>query len=232
MRIMSKKFIVKVWRFTGNKAGIMLFTAMLAMTLFCMSACSSKEAILLEDDNLVHQDREETDTDIEEQQVEQSTLFVHICGEVEEPGVYELPVGSRIFEAVEAAGGFTLKAETGYVNLAQQLEDGYMIRIPSVAADREEAARQEASQGVQSVQQMTDAFVSTGADDGLVDINSADKQELCTIPGVGESRAESIIAYREKNGGFKKIEDIMNVEGIKDGMFAKMKDKICVRGVE
>ncbi len=63
-----------------------------------------------------------------------------------------------------------------------------------------------------------------------MDINTATKQELCTLPGVGESRAESIISYRERNGGFERIEDIMKVEGIKEGMFSKMKDKICVRG--
>ena len=63
-----------------------------------------------------------------------------------------------------------------------------------------------------------------------MDLNTATEEELVALPGIGESRAKSIIAYREKNGGFSKIEDIMKIEGIKEGMFAKMKDKICVRG--
>jgi competence protein ComEA len=77
----------------------------------------------------------------------------------------------------------------------------------------------------------TEAGTAGETDGGLVDINTAAKEELLTLPGVGESRAQSIISYREKNGGFSRIEDIMRVEGIKEGMFAKMKDKICVRGV-
>ena len=153
-----------------------------------------------------------------EGQAEQSGLFIHICGEVTEPGVYELPAGSRIYEAVEMAGGFTPEASKSYVNLAQTLRDGDKIEIP---AEGEEPSVP-AGQGEAAAESMAD---------DLVDINTASRQELCTIPGVGESRADSIISYREQNGGFSRIEDIMKVEGIKEGMFAKMKDKICVRGV-
>ena len=144
--------------------------------------------------------------------VEESTLFVHICGQVVSPGVYELPLGSRIYEAVEAAGGFTQEAEQNYVNLAQVLEDGLQIEIP----DKEGALEKKQQEAA--------------AADGLVDINTATKQQLCTLPGVGEGKADSIIAYRESNGGFSSIEEIMKVEGIKEGMFARIKDKICVRG--
>ena len=144
--------------------------------------------------------------------MEESTLFVHICGQVVSPGVYELPLGSRIYEAVEAAGGFTQEAEQNYVNLAQVLEDGLQIEIP----DKEGALEKKQQEAA--------------AADGLVDINTATKQQLCTLPGVGEGKADSIIAYRESNGGFSSIEEIMKVEGIKEGMFARIKDKICVRG--
>ena len=75
-----------------------------------------------------------------------------------------------------------------------------------------------------------DKLAAAGTDNQLVDLNTATEEELVALPGIGESRAKSIIAYREKNGGFSKIEDIMKIEGIKEGMFAKMKDKICVRG--
>ena len=172
--------------------------------------------------------------------VEISTLFVHICGEVMRPGVYELPEGSRVYEAVEEAGGFTQDAAADYVNLAYILEDGWKIEIPS--RENPETDGEGKETGISSGISGDAGWIGTGngsgdfgsdaSGDGLVDINTATKQELITLPGVGESRAESIISYREKNGGFSKIEDIMKVEGIKDGMFAKMKDKICVRGVK
>ena len=172
--------------------------------------------------------------------VEESTLFVHICGEVVRPGVYELPGGSRVYEAVEEAGGFTKEAAADYVNLAYILEDGWKIEIPSwEMLDKDvEGKAVCVSSGISSderqagMEEESGNFGGNGTEGGLVDINTATKQELMTLPGVGESRAESIISYREKNGGFSRIEDIMKVEGIKDGMFAKMKDKICVRGVK
>lgn len=198
-----------------DKIRFFIFLIGLAMS---MAACSGKEAVLLEDSDLVREqglDEEKTGFPAAEKesakQVEESTLFVHICGEVEKPGVYELPEGSRVYEAVEEAGGFTEDAAADYVNLAQILEDGWKVEIPSK-------------------EEQTEVFAGI-ADDGRVDINTAAKEELLTLPGIGESRAESIIAYREKSGGFSRIEDIMKVEGIKEGMFAKMKDKICVRGV-
>ena len=213
----------------------------LLMTMFCLTSCASKEAVVLETDELAleteesvsgeqRQGRAETDglhepgqiieEQTEEEQAEPIRLFVHICGEVMEPGVYELPEGSRIYEAIEAAGGFSANADESYVNLASPLEDGMKIRIP--APGEEISDREDMTEAVNG---KTDE--ETG---GLVDINRATEQELCTLPGIGESRAESILAYREQNGGFSCIEDIMKVDGIKEGMFDKMKDKIIVRG--
>ncbi len=124
------------------------------------------------------------------------------------------------------------------MNLAYILEDGWKIEIPSwenLETDGEGKGNG-ISSGISAdagwTGNGTGDFGGDASGDGLVDINTATKQELITLPGVGESRAESIISYREKNGGFSRIEDIMKVEGIKDGMFAKMKDKICVRGVK
>lgn len=204
-------------------------------------ACGGKETMLLEEEDLVSieglpeedaasektfedslQEGGETDTaEISQEQVEPSTLFVHICGEVMYPGVYELPKNSRIFEAVEAAGGFTDEASQSYVNLAQMLADGCRIEIPALG--KEPTADDVWIDGAG----IAEAGVSQGT---LVNINTATKTELCLLPGIGESRADAIISYREKNNGFTKIEDIMKVEGIKEGMFEKMKDKICVRG--
>lgn len=201
---------------TGTFKRILLLLMIMGI-LLVMPACSSKETVLLKSEDLVLHEGylEGTEEEQKEEQVEESTLFVHICGEVEHPGVYELPLGSRIYEVVEAAGGFTSEAEESYVNLAQVLEDGWKVEIPAIGMQGN------AEQGINSADE-----------DGLVDINTAAKKELCSLPGIGESRAESIIAYRENNGGFSRIEDIMKVEGIKEGMFEKIKDKICVRGVK
>lgn len=144
---------------------------------------------------------------------------VHICGAVKEPGVYTLEGRSRIYQAVEKAGGFREDADQDYLNQADQVADGMKIYIPT-KAEVEETGR------------MNDwgnpGTGDAGEKDFPVNINTAEEELLCTLPGVGSSKAKSIIAYREKNGPFEKKEDIMNVEGIKNGLFEKIKDSITV----
>lgn len=138
--------------------------------------------------------------------------YVHICGEVVSPGVYELSEESRVFQAVEMAGGFTENAAAESLNMAERIRDGMKIIVLS----REEAQS---------------ANVSPAASPqgrSQVNLNTAAKEELMTLRGIGESRAEDIIRYRDSHGGFKKIEDIMKVSGIKDAAFQKIKDDITV----
>ena len=157
-------------------------------------------------------------------EMEQSYLVVHICGAVVNPGVYELPEGSRLYQAVEEAGGFTTEAEQDYLNLAQVLSDGMKLYIPTT----EEVLTAE-QEGV-----VPDFFIeatgetTSGSSAGLVNINTATEDELCTLVGIGSGKARSIIAYRTENGRYERIEDIMKVEGIKDGLFEKIKDSITV----
>ncbi|MCR4740024.1 MAG: helix-hairpin-helix domain-containing protein [Lachnospiraceae bacterium] len=141
-----------------------------------------------------------------------ATVTVYICGQIINPGVYELAQGSRIVNAVNTAGGVTGKAAIQAVNLAEPLIDGAMIYIPSVSEI--ETGKISGDQG--------------GGSGSLVNINTADKAKLMTIKGIGEAKAEKIIAYREANGAFGSIEDIMRIPGIKQGMFNKIKDSICV----
>lgn len=140
------------------------------------------------------------------------TCFVHVCGAVAEPGVYELSDGQRVFEAVELAGGFTAEAADGYLNLAEPVQDGMKVWVPEKGEVSAEAALGD----------------RTGSGPAKLNINTATKEELMTLRGIGEARAEDIIRYRQKRGGFDRIEDIMEVSGIKDAAFQKMKDDITV----
>lgn len=123
----------------------------------------------------------------------------------------------RICDAVEAAGGLTKAASREYWNLAEKLSDGQMIYFPTEEEARERKASAEA------------AGATVEESDGRIDINTADAAQLVTIPGIGETRAAAILAYREKNGPFAKVEDIMQVSGIKSALFEKMKDYITIR---
>lgn len=157
-------------------------------------------------------------------------IVVHVCGAVISPGVYTLAAGSRICQAVEAAGGFAEDADDAYVNQAEVLTDGVRLWIPT----REET---KAPSGDSVAQMSPLPAVVTGpeasangdkAARGLVNINTADAEALCTLTGVGPSTAAKIISYREANGAFSRIEDIMLVSGIKEKLFAKIRDSITV----
>ncbi len=151
-------------------------------------------------------------------------IYVHVCGAVLRSGVYELEAGSRVYEAVQAAGGFAEDADRNYVNQAQELGDGIKLVIPTL---------EEAAANIQAG--ITEDTFPAGAEGdgqaaegGRININTASETQLCEIPGVGKTRAAAIIAYREAHGGFQKPEDIMQVDGIGEGMYGKMKDSIRV----
>lgn len=141
-------------------------------------------------------------------------IYVYLCGAVENPAVYGLSEGCRLYEAVEKAGGFREDAATEAVNLASVLEDGQLVRIPT---------REEAEAGI-----TVPAGAETEAGSGLVNLNRASMEELMTLPGIGETRAQAILDYRNTHGGFQSTEEIMNVSGIKEASFEKIKDRITV----
>ena len=135
-------------------------------------------------------------------------ICVYVCGAVEAPGIVFLPEGRRAADALEAAGGFNSHAAVDAVNLAAKISDGEKLYFPDCEEYRAQAEKQ------------------ASASAGLVNINTADAAQLCTLPGIGESRAADIIAYREAHGGFASCEDIMNVSGIKESVYNKISDKI------
>lgn len=166
---------------------------------------------------------------------EEKTLVVHICGAVSAPGVYELPAGSRIIDAVEAGGGFLPEADEACCNLAEEIVDGcqiYIMTKTESCADGQTEKKAGIQTSPDSDMQTTDRNVrsnsATALENGLVNLNTADVAALMTLPGIGESRAKAIISYREQHGAFAQIEDIMKISGIKQAAFSKIKDKITV----
>ncbi len=157
---------------------------------------------------------------------ESGVCYVHVCGEVASPGVYRLTQGQRIYEAVEAAGGFTPQASRTWLNLAEKVQDGMKLEVP----DLDTAAKLQSSRDIWGASGKPAAAdgSSSGAGDGRININTATREELMRLSGIGEARAEDIISYRQEKGYFQTIEDIMKVPGIKNAAFQKIKDDIVV----
>lgn len=141
------------------------------------------------------------------------TVVVYVCGAVMQPGVYELPKGSRLVAAVEAAGGLAGDAWADSINLAQTVSDGEQIYVPC----QEERF---------SVQIPQNGFGSETQK--LINLNTATKEQLMELPGIGEAKAESILQYRKEQGTFTCPEDIMKVSGIKQSLYDKIRELITV----
>ena len=143
--------------------------------------------------------------------------YVYVCGAVEKPGVYALRAKSRVYEAIIMAGGLREDACMESVNQAEVVCDGQMLKILT----NEEAAETTVEDG--------QGQIEDEEADGRVNLNTASVTELMTLSGIGQAKAESIVSYREKNGSFSSIEDIMKIEGIKEGVFNRIKDSIRVK---
>lgn len=155
-------------------------------------------------------------TDVDRIEIEEERLiFVDLKGAVLQQGVYELPENSRVIDAIEMAGGFSDDAEKRAINLAERLRDGQMIYVPAVGETPEE-------------QLVIAPLMESSARSPLVSINRADEKELTQLPGIGPARAASIVAFREERGRFQRKEDLMNVSGIGQKTFDRLKDLIIV----
>lgn len=146
-------------------------------------------------------------------------IYIHIVGAVKKPGVYSFDSPPRLIEVVEQAGGFTKGAARSGINQAQIVEDGSQIVIESRDGKNKQAG---------DIQEQTGTQQPAQGQSDRININKALKEELMTLPGIGESKANAIIFYRDNNGAFQKIEDIMKITGIKTGVFDKIKDRIEV----
>ena len=199
-----------------NRIKMICFTIGLMMAVL-LAGCSGKqdartvELSEAKEGSVAEEKEEETeDSAIEENE----DIYVHVCGEVNQPGVYCLPAGSRLYEAIEAAGGLKEGAAAESLNQAQEAKDGQQIYGPSIEESFKEGVSGEGE--------------PAEASDGKINLNTAAKEQLMTLTGIGETKAAAIIRYREENGGFQSIEELMEVEGIKEGVFNKIKDQIKI----
>lgn len=206
-----------------KKEKIQILICILALSAFCC-ACGEKGGTIIigseQESRLQDSGTEQPQSNEGEPQEtkeagetgeQKGFIRVYVCGAVANPGVVEIPAGSRAEDALRAAGGFGPEAARTAVNLADWVSDGQMLYFPTEGEAAESKSQEES------------------AEDGLVNINTADAAQLCTLPGIGESRAADIIAYRETNGEFQSCEEIMKVPGIKTGAYEKIKDKIKVK---
>ena len=196
-----------------------LISAALGIVMIILAGCSFsvpvREEESIDSTAVIKADqKEEEDTE----QAREAEIYVHVCGYVKKPGVYHLHFGARTQEAIDAAGGFSEKANQTAWNLAEVLQDGMQVYIPS-KDEAKEALNEEQSLG-------KDLSASQKKD--TVNINTASKEELMTLPGIGESRADAVIACREEKGSFTSIEGIKDAAGIGDGIFNRIKDLITV----
>lgn len=153
----------------------------------------------------------------------QEEYYVYVCGAVSEPGVYMLHAGDRVYEAIAKAGGLSEDASMISVNQAEMVSDGQMIFVPTKEEADAGITMPLASDISVGAKENTDA-----AKDGKVNLNTASLEELMTLSGIGESRANDILAYRMEHGAFAAVEEIMNVNGIKEGLYNRIKDNIKV----
>lgn len=151
-------------------------------------------------------------------------VIVDVKGAVKFPGVYQLTSEERVIDAITYAGGYLEEAETRYINHAQKLLDEMVIYIPKKGESLDEM--QSFGQGVHSTSFNSNASSTSG---DLVNLNTADEMALSTLPGIGPSKAQAIVAYRDENGSFKSIDELKNVSGIGEKTFEKLKDSIVVK---
>ncbi len=159
------------------------------------------------------------------QEKPETVIYVHVCGAVARPGVYTAKESARIVDVLKLAGGLTKEAAGDYLNQAQSVTDGQRIYVPTLM-ELEGLNTSEYISGAVTEDETKGTKDNKG--NTKVNINTADAVQLMTLPGIGQSKANSIIEYRNANGAFKTIEDLMKIPGIKEGSFRQISDKITV----
>lgn len=180
------------------------------MILIYISGCGSKTQVVIEDKDILESgEKQISGADISEtNRVDE--VYVYVTGKVKNPNVYRVPEDYRIYQVIELAGGFLEDAETRNINLADKIFDGMQITVYTVG------------------EETVPVYGENNDGSPMININTASREQLMTLPGIGEAKADSIISYRNENGHFNSIEDIMKISGIKEGAFEKIKSYITV----
>lgn len=167
-----------------------------------------------ENDILNLLEKEESNLELTSENIEEETTYiVDIKGEINRPGVYEVNTTSRVNDVIQLAGGFTDEADQNFVNLAQKVQDEMVIIIPKIGEEH----------------QILSGSSNMTIDDSRVNINQASKEELETLPGIGPAKAQAILDFREENGSFKEVEDLLQVNGIGEKTLENLIEYIDVR---
>lgn len=167
-----------------------------------------------ENDILDLLEKEESNLELTSENIEEETTYiVDIKGEINRPGVYEVNTTSRVNDVIQLAGGFTDEADQNFVNLAQKVQDEMVIIIPKIGEEH----------------QILSGSSNMTIDDSRVNINQASKEELETLPGIGPAKAQAILDFREENGSFKEVEDLLQVNGIGEKTLENLIEYIDVR---
>lgn len=201
---MKRYFNIEVERFISENKDLVIKVAAVALVIVAAFFVFLTKADNIEDDIKI-----ESEVAATEESVSSLDIFVDIGGAVKNPQVVKLPEGSRVEDAIKAAGGLTDKADLTDINRAAFLEDGEKVYIPEAYEEGETSG-------------------SMSQEDNRVNINTADSDELQKLNGIGPATAEKIIDYRDEHGRFSNIEDIKNVSGIGDKTFEKFEDDIKV----
>ncbi len=187
---------------------LIIFSLAFGLIFICLTGCEAKEEeFLLAESSEIEVTQEDY---IQETSKETKDCYVFICGQILNPGVYCVSSDSRICDVIDMAGGCLETADICAVNQAALVTDGSQIYIPAVGECEAEGAG------------------STIWKDSRINLNQATKEELMTLPGIGETKAEQILEYRENHGSFSSIDELMNISGIKEGVFQKIQDYIRV----
>ncbi len=201
------------------KRKILYIISVLVFSIVFFISCASTmdKAVYYKDEKNITSEEIQSDTTIQPEENISDDVYIQLSGALNNPGVYKVSCDKRIYEVIEDAGGLKEEADTSKVNLTLPIEDKMLIYIPNVN-ENETVLTVEGSS----------IYDSQSTETQLININTASKEELKELPGIGDSKALAIVQYRQENGNFTCIEDIMNISGIKEGAFNKIKALITV----
>ena len=213
-----------------KKKIILMFLGIIAVIGITYYSYTNEKNIEISQENELEVENETNEINVDEENSEKiATIKVHVSGAVKNEGVYELEEDARIADAIEKAGGVSDIANMKNVNLASKLEDGMKIYIPKQGEDVLENNLEENSNNKETTLGGSGTNSNVENEKEKININKATKEELDTLPGIGESTAQKIIKYREEHGSFKNIEELKEVKGIGDAKYEEIKDLVDIK---